>query len=151
MLKVLYDAASETRDDADPESDALFDDDDDDDDESAWGKSFKSGFSLDNNFASQNTISWADLLRKMSEEMREIEYPQIPKLSTSRKLDLSQKFSLVPENFVPATGKKRSLFIGCNYTNVPGAELKACQDDIRSMKVRPILAEGLQSILRHNL
>ena len=137
MLKVLYDAANETKDadDADPETDALFDDDDDDD-ESAWGKSFKSGFSLDNGFASQNTISWADLLRKMTSEMREIEYPQIPKLTTSRKLDLNKNFSLVPENFVPSSGKKRSLFVGCNYSNLPGAELKASHDDIRSMKVR---------------
>ncbi|GKY92346.1 hypothetical protein MPSEU_000205500 [Mayamaea pseudoterrestris] len=135
MLKVLYDAAHSARsgDADDPEMDALFDDDDDDD-ESAWGKSFKSGFSLDNGFASHNTIAWADLLRKMKDEMREIEYPQVPKLTTSRRLDLSKKFSLVPESFVPATGKKRSLFIGCNYSNVPGAELKASHDDIRSMK-----------------
>jgi hypothetical protein len=140
MLKVLYDAANETSkaDGADPDSDALFDDDDDDD-ESAWGKSFKSGFSLDNALASQNTISWADLLRKMALEMREIEYPQLPKLSTSRKLDLNKNFALVPENFCPSTGKRRSLFIGCNYKNVPGAELKASHDDIRSMKVRTFI------------
>jgi hypothetical protein len=137
MLKVLYDATNDAGDgdDAD-ETDALFDDDDeDDDDESAWGKSFKSGFSLDNGIGITNTISWAELMRKMANEMREIEYPQTLKITTSRKMDLNNPFSFVPENFIPSSGKKRALLIGCNYTNLPGAELKASHDDIRSMKV----------------
>lgn len=137
LLKVLYDAANAIEDGKHmqgAEDEAALFDDDDEEEESAWGtaKSFKSGFSMDNN---QTTISWADLLKKMKAEIRDIEYAQIPKLSTTRKLDLSQPFSLMPETFDPTKNKKRSLLIGCNYSNIPGAELKASHDDVRSMKV----------------
>lgn len=144
MLKVLYDSAANDN-HKDHEGGAtggnadatLFDDDEEEDDEgdaSAFGNSLKSGFSLDAGSAHLTSISWADLLKKMKAEIKDIEYAQIPKLTTSRKLDLSKDFSLVPENFDPIKGKKRSLLIGCNYSNDPDAELKASHDDIRSMK-----------------
>lgn len=140
MLKVLYDAANDTLDTTQQEAVAssLFDDDDDegtDDGLSSMAKSFKSGFSLDNTNLISTTLSWADLLRKMKAEMKEIEYAQTPKITTTRKIDLNKPFSLLPENFNPSKNKKRALLIGCNYTNIPGAELKASHDDIRSMKV----------------
>lgn len=140
MLKVLYDAANDTLDTTQQEAVAssLFDDDDDegtDDGLSSMAKSFKSGFSLDNTNLTAATLSWADLLRKMKAEMKEIEYAQTPKITTTRKIDLNKPFSLLPENFNPSKNKKRALLIGCNYTNIPGAELKASHDDIRSMKV----------------
>jgi hypothetical protein len=139
MLKVLYDAANDAADAAQTQkaSEALFDDDDEDDEEaSAMGKSFKSGFSLEAVSPNPGTITWADLLRKMKAEMKEIQYAQVPKITSTRKVDLNKPFSLVPDNFDAVKGKKRSLLIGCNYNNVNGAELKACHDDIRSMKVR---------------
>jgi hypothetical protein len=138
MLKVLYDAANDAADAAQTEkaSEALFDDDDEDDEESSVGKSFKSGFYLDPTSPNPSTITWADLLRKMKAEMKEIQYAQVPKITTTRKVDLNKPFSLVPPSFDPVKGTKRSLLIGCNYNNVHGAELKACHDDIRSMKVR---------------
>jgi hypothetical protein len=141
-LKVLYDAANDAADAAQTQaaSEALFDDDDDDDeDESAFGgKSYKSGFSLEYSTPNSSTITWADLLRKMKAEMKEIQYAQAPKISTTRKIDLNKPFSLVPDNFDKTRGMKRSLLIGCNYSNVHGAELKASHDDVRSMKVRAI-------------
>lgn len=139
MLKVLYDAANDAADAAQTEkaSEALFDDDEEDDEDSSviMGKSFKSGFSLDPTSPNPSTITWADLLRKMKAEMKEIQYAQVPKITTTRKVDLNKPFSLVPPSFDPIKGTKRSLLIGCNYNNVHGAELKACHDDIRSMKV----------------
>lgn len=143
MLKVLYDAANNDQAEAieaEKAADALFDDDDDEDDDdedgegSAWGRSFKSGFSIDKDFPNQCTITWCELLKKMKAEIKDIEYKQIPKITSSRKIDLNKPFSLVPENFDPDKGKKRSLLIGCNYRNLPGAELKASHDDVRSMK-----------------
>jgi hypothetical protein len=142
LLKVLYDAANDQTDRASAEEkggDALFDDDEDDESDeegSTWGKSFKSTFSIEANTSHSCSISWNDLLRKMSAEMKDIEYAQAPKVTSSRKLDLSRNFSLVGENFDPKLNQKRSLLIGCNYRNSPGAELKASHDDIRSMKVR---------------
>lgn len=141
MLKVLYDAANDTLDTTaqDALASSLFDDDDDeegtDDGLSTMGKSFKSGFSLDNGTIAATTLTWAELLRKMKAEMKEIEYAQLPKICTTRKIDLNKPFSLLPENFDSAKNKKRALLIGCNYKNIPGAELRASHDDVRSMKV----------------
>lgn len=134
MLKVLYDSANDAADAAQTKkaSDALFDDDEDE--ESVLGKSVKSVHSLE--FAPSNpaTISWSTLLRLMKAEISDIEHAQTPTLSTTRRFDLNQPFSIVPDGFDSKQGKKRSLLIGCNYTNIHGAELKASHDDIGSMK-----------------
>ena len=79
------------------------------------------------------TLTWAELLRKMKTEMKELEFGQVPKITTTRDMDINQAFSLVLERFDESRGKKRSLLIGCNYQ--AHAELKASHDDIRSMKV----------------
>ena len=136
MLKVLYDSANDTSDAAQNKeaSDALFDDDEDEESIVGGGKSIKTFHSLE--FAPSNpaTISWATLLRLMKAEISDVEHAQHPTICTTRKMDLNQPFSIVPRNFDPSTGKKRSLLIGCIYTNIHGAELKASHDDIRSMK-----------------
>jgi len=138
LLKVVYDAANEMEGAAQTEAaaQALFDDDDEDDDEpSVMGKSFRSGVSLEYGNLSQAQITWAQMLRQMKSEFKEIGYSQAPKITTTRKLDLNKPFSLQGENFDPKKNKKRSLLIGCNYRNSNGAELKASHDDIRSTKV----------------
>ncbi|KAL7559512.1 hypothetical protein ACA910_010323 [Epithemia clementina (nom. ined.)] len=138
LLKVVYDAASEVADVAqnDAAAASLFEDDDDFDGDnfSITQKSVKSGFSLDCTQPNPTTISWAELLRKMKAEMKEIEYAQYPKITTTRKIDLSKPFSLVPEDFDFGTGQKRALLIGCNYSHMEDASLKASHDDVRSMK-----------------
>lgn len=140
MLKVLYDAANEVADAAQTQaaSDALFDDDDDESIDNAVDLNRNSTFaSLDmNDHSNPSTITWATLLRKMKAEMKDIGYAQAPVITSTRKFDLNQAFSFVPDSFDPSKGKKRSLLIGCNYVNIDGAELKASHDDIRSMKVR---------------
>ena len=138
-MKVFYDAANDNGvAQTEAASDAIFDDDEDDEDESVFlGRSVRSGFSLDYGTQYTSSTSWADTLRQMKAEFKEIGYAQIPKITTSRKIDLNKPFSLFPEGFDSVKGKKRSLLIGCNYVNPPaGAELKASYDDIRSMKVR---------------
>jgi hypothetical protein len=139
MLKVLYDAASSTGDDTQKaNADChLFDDDDD---ESLGTVPFTRNdtfASLDTNGQSNpSTLSWSELLHRMKTEMADIEYAQSPAISSTRKLDLNQVFSLVPDSFDKATGTKRSLLIGCNYNSIEGAQLKGSHDDVRSMKVR---------------
>lgn len=141
MLKVLYDAANEAADAAQTvdNSDALFDDDEDEEATLSGEPAFNRNntfASLDlNDHSNATTISWASLLRKMKAEMKDIEYAQVPTLTATRKFDLSQPFSLVPETFDPKTSKRRSLLVGCNYNNLNGAQLKASHDDVRSMKV----------------
>lgn len=127
-------------------TEALFDDEDDDEEEaSAWmGKSFKSGYSLDKNASQLSTPSWAQILRSMKAEMNNIEYAQVPKVTTSRKFDLNKQFSFVQDDFDPKRGKKRALLIGCNYNNVTGAELKASHDDVMSMRDYIVNVHGFE-------
>lgn len=144
MLKVLYDAANEAADAANTAaaSESLFNDDDDDESiltrpiEMGRNRTFQSLILGD--VSVQSTISWAALLRKMKAEIYDIEYAQAPVITSTRRFDLNTPFSLVPDGFDPTTNRKRSLLIGCNYTSVHGAELKASHDDIRSMKVRTV-------------
>ena len=139
FLKVVYDAANDAVDAAQSAAanESLFADDEEEEEEAStcMPKSIRSGFSLD--MACQNNIAvtWADLLRQMKAEFKEIGYEQIPKVTTTRKIDLNSPFSLVPDDFEATKGKKRSLLIGCNYASLGDAELKASHDDIRSMKV----------------
>ena len=138
MLKVVYDAANEMEGAAQTEAaaKALFEDDDEDDEPSISGKSFKSMQSVDYANLNQSQITWATMLRQLKSEFKEVGYSQAPKITTTRKIDLNQPFSLAPENFDQRRNHKRALLIGCNYRNAEGAELKASHDDIRSMKVR---------------
>eukprot|EP00532_Pseudo-nitzschia_australis_P005049 CAMPEP_0168182418 /NCGR_PEP_ID=MMETSP0139_2-20121125/11884_1 /TAXON_ID=44445 /ORGANISM="Pseudo-nitzschia australis, Strain 10249 10 AB" /LENGTH=585 /DNA_ID=CAMNT_0008103349 /DNA_START=286 /DNA_END=2043 /DNA_ORIENTATION=+ len=138
MLKVLYDAASEADGavhDDEQACDALFDDDDDESLSTLPFTRNNTFASLDMNGQSNpSTITWAEVLRKMKTEINDIEYVQAPMIGATRKFDLNQPFSLVPESFDKGTGKKRSLLIGCNYNDTEGAELKASHDDVCSMK-----------------
>jgi len=59
---------------------------------------------------------------------------QVPAITSSRKFDLKSPFTLIPSNFDPTKNKKRSLLIGCNYADMPEVAMKACHDDIRSIK-----------------
>mmetsp|Transcript_25964 Transcript_25964/g.48391 ORF Transcript_25964/g.48391 Transcript_25964/m.48391 type:complete len:648 (+) Transcript_25964:43-1986(+) len=134
MLKVLYDAASEVAQNQ-ASGRNIFDDEDDESLATVPFGRNDTFLSLDmNGHCNPSTITWAQLLRKMKTEMAEIEYPQVPAITSTRKFDLNQPFSLVPDTFDKTKNKKRSLLIGCNYHSTDGAELKASHDDIRSMK-----------------
>ena len=140
MLKVLYDAANEAADEAHEAaaSDAIFDEDDEESmkasSEMSRTRTFESVKSLVLGSV-LTTITWANLLRKMKSEIHEIEYAQNPVITASRKFDLNKPFSLIPEGFDHEKNVLRSLLIGCNYTGIAGAELKASHDDVRSVKV----------------
>jgi len=147
LLKVLYDAENEAADvmaqNEYVNPDNLFEEDDDDDDNGSKGQVSagipSKSFDLDlPDMTQMSTISWADLLRKMKAEIQSIGYAQMPTITASRNMNLDKAFSLVPANFDLAKNKKRSLLIGCNYSNTPSdafnTEIKASHDDIRSMK-----------------
>lgn len=140
MLKVLYDAANEAADAGQSmeNTDGLFDDDDDEEATLSGTPGFTRNntfASLDNDHGNPSTVSWSILMKKMKAEIKDIEYAQVPTLTSTRKIDLNQPFSLVPESFDPKTCKRRSLLVGCNYKHLNGAQLKASHDDVRSMKV----------------
>lgn len=146
MLKVLYDAANEAVDASNDHKleDGLFNDDDDESLATVPFNRNDTYASLDMDGQSNpSVITWADLLRKMKTEMSDIEYPQAPSINSTRKFDLNQPFSLVPENFDKTSAQKRSLLIGSNYRSTDGAELKASHDDVRSMKVSTPIAKRM--------
>ena len=150
MLKVLYDAANEAGEASEGmnEQQGLFDDDDEDD-ATLTGMSLNrnnSFASLDRaNHSNPSTVTWAEMMTKMKAEIKDIEYAQVPKLTSTRKLSLDQPFSLVPQSFDPRTCKRRSLLVGCDYNHLNGAQLKASHDDVRSMKVSPAAAAQVSS------
>ena len=141
LLKAMYDTESEINNIASPHNvDAknLFDDDDDETVDTA-------GYTVDRTLGSFDTLvlndgtnassmSWAQLLRKMKPEMQGVGFNQVPAVTSSYKFDLNEPFSLVPNDFQKGVNQKRALLIGCNYRSTPDAELKACHDDVRSMK-----------------
>jgi len=140
LLKAMYDTESEANNVTQGHLDHknLFDDDDDETVET-------SGFTVDrtigsfdtlvmNDGTAANSMTWAELLRKMQAEMQGVGFHQYPALTSSYKFDLDTPFSLVPPNFQKNLHKKRALLIGCNYRNLPDGQLKACHDDVRSMK-----------------
>jgi hypothetical protein len=94
------------------------------------------------NFEEDCNLPWVSLLRKMKSEIKELDFAQVPTISTSKKLDINQAFSIVPEHFDVTKGTKRSLLIGCNYENFEHAALKASHDDIRSIKDYIVTVHG---------
>ena len=60
-------------------------------------------------------LSYQEVLLKMREILEAANYTQIPQLSSSRPLDISEKFDLVPSNI---TGTKRAVMIGINYVGM---------------------------------
>lgn len=141
LLKAMYDTESEVNNVASPhmvDAKDLFDDDDDETVDTA-------GYTVDRTLASFDTLvlndgsnassmSWAQLLRKMKPEMQGVGFNQVPAVTSSYKFDLNEPFSLVPHDFKKGVNQKRALLIGCNYRRAPDAELKACHDDVRSVK-----------------
>ena len=101
MLKVLYDAANEAGEASEGmnEQQGLFDDDDEDD-ATLTGMSLNrnnSFASLDRaNHSNPSTVTWAEMMTKMKAEIKDIEYAQVPKLTSTRKLSLDQPFSCTP-------------------------------------------------------
>ncbi|KAL7550533.1 hypothetical protein ACHAWF_013754 [Thalassiosira exigua] len=144
LLKAMYDTESEVANVASPltgdvNAKDLFDDDDDETVDTA-------GFTIDRTLASFDTLvlndnsggstgmTWAQLLRKMRGEMQGVGFSQNPAVTSSYKFDLNEPFGLVPKEFQRGVNQKRALLIGCNYRRSPDAELRACHDDVRSVK-----------------
>ncbi len=139
LLKVIYDFENDetkvaTGNDNDDfyATENLFEDDDDnddmfDEDDESFGELEFDGM------MSGNTLSWAELLRRMKDEMEAFDYAQVPTLSTSRRFDLNDPVYLLPQGFNPEINRKFSLLIGCNYNRELGA-LKKSHDDIHMVK-----------------
>jgi len=140
LLKAIYDTESEINSVASPhmvDAKNLFDDDDDESIDSAgfsFDKNSKSFDKLSLDGGAATSLTWAQLLHKMRGEMHGMGFNQVPAITSSYKFDLNKPFSLVPPEFKVGVNNKRTLLIGCNYRKTRDAQLKACHDDVTSMK-----------------
>ena len=75
-------------------------------------------------------LSFVQLLSSMQKTLQDKGYTQVPQLSASRKLDLSEPFMIANQD---ENGARRSLFIGINYVGQQG-ELRGCHNDVLAMK-----------------
>lgn len=73
--------------------------------------------------------TWLELIEGMRGILAEKNFTQVPQLSSSRPLELKEKFSVTGAG----GGKKRALLIGINYVGQQG-ELKGCHNDVVMMK-----------------
>jgi hypothetical protein len=71
------------------------------------------------------TMSWVECLRKMRSELRNMGYDQVPELTSSRLIDVNKTMYIVPPG---ATGHRRAILIGINYTGQQG-QLSGCHND----------------------
>jgi metacaspase-1 len=87
-------------------------------------------------------MSWIDLLHKMRDVLRQKGYDQVPQLSSSRMLDVSHQFEIVPPESV-RSGARRALLIGINYVGQQG-QLSGCHNDVNNIKKYLIKHQGFQ-------
>lgn len=73
--------------------------------------------------ATTNDPTWIGILKDTRKILDRKGFTQIPQLSTSRALDMTESF-----DFKPGEGRTRSLFIGINYVGQQG-ELGGCHND----------------------
>ena len=77
--------------------------------------------------------TYQEILLKMREIFIKSGYNQIPQLSSSRPMNMEDKFTIVPPkaNF---RGTRRAVIIGINYTGMGKGELSGCQNDARNVR-----------------
>jgi metacaspase-1 len=76
------------------------------------------------------SMSWVESLRQMRTELNKMGFNQVPQLTSSRLIDVNKEMRIVPEN---ATGRRRALLIGINYTGQQG-QLSGCHNDVGNIK-----------------
>jgi metacaspase-1 len=74
-------------------------------------------------------LTFQQVLLKMRNVLAKGSYSQIPQLTSSRPLNIQQKFDLVPPQ---CTGTRRAILIGINYTGQQG-QLSGCHNDVKNM------------------
>jgi len=79
----------------------------------------------------EETLSFVEVLDQMRDILKDQGFTQIPQLTSTKELDLTHKFDLVPDDF---NGTKRAVMIGINYVGHDPGELRGCHNDVGNMK-----------------
>mmetsp|Transcript_9724 Transcript_9724/g.20148 ORF Transcript_9724/g.20148 Transcript_9724/m.20148 type:complete len:301 (+) Transcript_9724:206-1108(+) len=85
-------------------------------------------------------LSWIELLRRMRSVLKHKGFDQVPQLTSSRMIDVSNRFQIVPPE---ATGRRRAVLIGINYEGQQG-QLSGCHNDALNIKKHLIKHEGFK-------
>lgn len=85
-------------------------------------------------------MSWIDLLHRMRSILKHKGFDQIPQLSSSRMLDVSNPFEIVPQQ---SQGRRRAVLIGINYEGQQG-QLSGCHNDANNIKRYLIQNQGFK-------
>lgn len=88
-----------------------------------------------------NDLSFVQVLRQMRKDLQKGRFTQNPQLSSSRAIDLSQKFHVVNPS---GGGTKRALLIGINYVGQNG-ELSGCHNDALNIKQYLMKCHGFEA------
>jgi hypothetical protein len=84
-------------------------------------------------------LSFVDVLTRMMQVLGE-KYTQIPQLTSSRMMDVKEKFDIVPDD---CNGRRRAILIGINYVGQQG-QLSGCHNDVGNIKDYIMDAQGFQ-------
>ena len=68
----------------------------------------------------ETTLSFIEVLDQMRDALKDKDFTQIPQLTSTKELNLNNKFELVPDEF---QGTKRAVMIGINYVGHDPGEL----------------------------
>jgi metacaspase-1 len=60
-------------------------------------------------------ITWMELLHQMRGVLRQKGFDQVPQLSTSRLIDVNERFQIVPDRSKQVNASRRAILIGINY------------------------------------
>jgi Caspase domain len=74
-------------------------------------------------------ISFTQVMEKMRVILRQKGFSQIPQLSSTRPINMDDKFKIVPDDL---PGTRRAVLIGINYRGQKG-ELRGCHNDVFNM------------------
>ena len=71
-------------------------------------------------FNSAGSFTWAELLRRMRNELQSKGFSQLPQLTSSRMINIHETMQVVPPQ---SPGFRRAVLIGINYVGQQGARV----------------------------
>mmetsp|Transcript_11670 Transcript_11670/g.34314 ORF Transcript_11670/g.34314 Transcript_11670/m.34314 type:complete len:194 (-) Transcript_11670:118-699(-) len=89
-------------------------------------------------------LSWVDLLRRMRVQLGEMGYEQVPQLTSSEIIEVTEPMHIVPPG---SPGTRRAVLVGINYCGQSG-ELSGCHNDVLNIKDFLVNALGFED---HNI
>lgn len=88
----------------------------------------------------ERPLSWVDVLRRMRTQLGEMGYDQVPQLTSSEMIEVTDPMHIVPPG---SSGTRRAVLVGINYCGQNG-ELSGCHNDVLNIKDYLVNALGFE-------